>query len=65
MVRKNEANIPRFSWLITNTYAVDALRDFILFNTFRLISVRTFLILAGIAVTAGIGIASKQLRRSK
>ncbi|MCB8923273.1 MAG: ABC transporter permease [Ardenticatenaceae bacterium] len=68
MVRNNEANVPWFSWLIPNTYAVDMLRDFILFNTFSPDFRKNIIILtifAGTAVLAGIGIASNQLRRSR
>lgn len=67
MVRNNEANVPWFSWVIPNTYAVDTLRDFILFNTYSPDFTMNLLILAifaTVAVTAGIGIASHQLRRS-
>ncbi|MCB0202437.1 MAG: ABC transporter permease [Anaerolineae bacterium] len=68
MVRNNEVNVPWFSWLIPNIYAVDALRDFILFNTFSPDFVKNAIILtifAGVAVVAGVGIASNQLRRSR
>ncbi len=68
MVRNNEANVPWFSWGIPNTYAVDALRDFILFNTFPADFGKNIVILtifALVAIVAGVGIASNQLRRSR
>ena len=68
MVRNNESNVPWFSWLLPNTYAVDSLRDFILFNSpsstwnSSLIAVSAF---ALVAVVGGIAFASHQLRSSR
>jgi hypothetical protein len=68
MVRNNETNVPWFSWILPNTYAVDALRDFILFHTFShdwnssLMIVSLF---AVVAVIGGISYANYQLRQSR
>lgn len=68
MVRNNEANVPWFSWLLPNTYAVDAMRDFILFNTFSPDWGKSLMILTAFALVAligGIGFTSNRLRRSR
>lgn len=68
MVRNNEVNVPWFSWLLPNTYAVDALRDFVLFHSFSLDwgkSLAIVSVFAAVAVIGGISFASHQLRRSR
>jgi ABC-type multidrug transport system permease subunit len=66
MVRYNRENVPWFSWLFPNTYAVDPLRDLVLFSTWPADWRSTLLILAGFAVLSvgvGWGLAARQLRR--
>jgi len=66
MVRYNKANVPWFSWLFPNTYAVDPLRDLILFHAWPADWAPTLLILAGFAtlsLAAGLGLTARELRR--
>jgi len=66
LVRANEAQVPWFSWLFPNIYAVDPLRDRILFNQWPVDWEQTILILAGFAVLGlllGWGSARWQIRR--
>ncbi|MGD8515574.1 MAG: ABC transporter permease [Anaerolineae bacterium] len=66
MVRYNRESVPWFSWLFPNTYAVDPLRDLVLFSTWPVDWRSTLLILAGFAVLSlgvGWGLAARQLRR--
>lgn len=68
MARNNEANVPWFSWLLPNTYAVDTLRDFILFHSFSADWGKSLAIVSAFALAAvigGIGFAAHQLRRSR
>jgi ABC-type multidrug transport system permease subunit len=66
MVRNNQANVAWFSWLFPNTYAIDPLRDLILFNVWPVDWAETLFKLIGFAVAAlifGLGLASYRLRR--
>jgi ABC-type multidrug transport system permease subunit len=66
MVRYNRENVPWFSWLFPNTYAVDPIRDLVLFHTWPVDWTSTLLILVGFAtlsLTVGFGLAARQLRR--
>jgi ABC-type multidrug transport system permease subunit len=66
MIRYNRENVPWFSWLFPNTYAVDPLRDLILFHTWPEDWSQTLLILAGFAalsLVVGLGMAARRLRR--
>jgi hypothetical protein len=66
MVRYNRENVPWFSWLFPNTYAVDPLRDLVLFHTWPAEWTQTLLILLGFAalsVAVGWGLTARQLRR--
>jgi hypothetical protein len=66
MVRYNRENVPWFSWLFPNTYAVDPLRDLILFHTWPsdwtpvLLTLMGF---AGLSLAVGLALAARQLRR--
>jgi hypothetical protein len=66
LVRSNEDAVPLFSWLFPNIYAVDPLRDLILFNQWPVDWNRSLLILIGFAALGlilGWGGASRQIRR--
>jgi ABC-type multidrug transport system permease subunit len=66
MVRYNRENVPWFSWLFPNTYAVDPVRDLVLFQTWPADWMLTLLLLTGFAAVsllAGLGLAARQLRR--
>jgi ABC-type multidrug transport system permease subunit len=66
MVRYNRENVPWFSWLFPNTYAVDPMRDLILFHTWPADWTLTLSVLIGFAalsLLAGFGLAARQLRR--
>ena len=66
MVRTNRENVPWFSWLFPNTYAVDPLRDLILFRTWPADWVPALFILLGFAtlsLAVGLGLTARQLRR--
>jgi ABC-type multidrug transport system permease subunit len=66
MVRTNRANVPWFSWLFPNTYAVDPLRDLILFHAWPADWGLTLLVLIGFAalgLVVGLVLAARQLRR--
>ena len=66
LVRANWAGVPLVSKLFPNIYAVDPLRDLILFHTWPADWTRTVLILLGFAVlsiTPGLTLAARRLRR--
>jgi hypothetical protein len=66
MVRTNREDVPWFSWLFPNTYAVDPLRDLILFHTWPADWTPALLTLVGFATLSlvlGLGLACRQLRR--
>jgi hypothetical protein len=66
LVRANEDKVPWFSWLFPNVYAIDPLRDLILFNQWPVDWSQTLLILAGFAalgLVIGWGGATRQIRR--
>jgi ABC-type multidrug transport system permease subunit len=66
MVRYNRENVPWFSWLFPNTYAVDPVRDLVLFHTWPADWTQTVLILTGFAalsLVVGLGLAARRLRR--
>jgi ABC-type multidrug transport system permease subunit len=66
MVRYNRENVPWFSWLFPNTYAVDPLRDLVLFHSWPADWNQTLLILVGFAslsLVVGLGLTARQLRR--
>ena len=66
LVRSNEDQVPFFSWLFPNIYAIDPLRDLILFNQWPVDWNRALLILMGFAALGlilGWGGASRQIRR--
>ena len=67
MIRNNASNIIWFAWLFPNAYAVDPLRDLILFHSWPVDWASTLVKLAGFAV-AGLAIslplAARQMRRS-
>lgn len=66
LVRSNEDKVPWFSWIFPNIYAIDPLRDLILFNQWPVDWNRTVLILAGFAalgLISGWGGAARQIRR--
>jgi hypothetical protein len=66
MVRFNRENVPWFSWLFPNTYAVDPLRDLVLFHAWPVDWAQTLLTLAGFATLSllmGLGLAARRLRR--
>ncbi len=66
LIRYNRESVPWFSWLFPNTYAVDPLRDLILFHAWPVDWGPTLLVLIGFAVLSlvvGLGGAARQLRR--
>jgi hypothetical protein len=66
LVRSNWEAVPWFSRLFPNTYAVDPLRDLILFHTWPGDWARTLLVLlgfAGLSLAVGLTLAARQLRR--
>ncbi|MBN1668978.1 MAG: ABC transporter permease [Anaerolineales bacterium] len=66
LVRANEDKVPWFSWLFPNIYAVDPLRDLILFHHWPVDWTRTVGILTAFAVFGlliGWGAAARQIRR--
>lgn len=66
LVRTNREKALWFSWIFPNTYAVDPLRDLILFNTWPIDWTSTLLILVGFAVLSlavCLRLAARQLRR--
>jgi ABC-type multidrug transport system permease subunit len=66
LVRINEERVLWISWLFPNTYAVDPMRDLILFNTWPEDWMVTLLKLTGfaaISLVLGLSLASRQLRR--
>jgi hypothetical protein len=66
MVRYNRENVPWFSWLFPNTYAVDPLRDLVLFHTWPADGTQALLILLGFAalsLAVGWSLTARQLRR--
>lgn len=68
MVRNNDSNMPWFSWLLPNTYAVDALRDFLLFHPIApdwLGSLAVVVLFAGLADIGRLGFTARELRRAR
>ena len=66
MVRSNRESVPWFSWLFPNTYAVDPLRDLILFHAWPVDWAATLFKLGGFAalsLVVGLGLAAHRLRR--
>jgi ABC-type multidrug transport system permease subunit len=66
LVRANEDKVPWFSWIFPNIYAIDPLRDLILFNQWPADWNQTVLILVGFAavgISLGWGLAVWQIRR--
>ena len=66
LVRYNRDNVPWFSWIFPNIYAVDPLRDLILVHTWPLDWTPTLLKLVAFAVLSlavGLGFAARRLRR--
>lgn len=66
MVRNNASNVAWFAWLFPNTYAIDPLRDLILFHSWPVDWTATVLKLTGFAVaglTISMVIAARQIRR--
>jgi len=66
IIRNHEADVLLAAWFFPNTYAVDPLRDLILFHTMPADWNVTLLKLSGFAILAigvGFGLASRQLRR--
>jgi hypothetical protein len=66
LVRANQDKVPWFSWLFPNIYAIDPLRDLILFNQWPVDWHRTVLILIGfslLGLVVGWGSAVRQIRR--
>jgi ABC-type multidrug transport system permease subunit len=65
LVRANEDKIPWFSWLFPNIYAIDPLRDLVLFNQWPVDWRQTLLIVSGFAalgLVLGWGSAVRQIR---
>ena len=65
-VRYNREHVPWFSWLFPNTYAVDPLRDLILFRAWPSDWTQTLLILVAFAAASlvgGLGLTARKLRR--
>jgi hypothetical protein len=66
LVRSNWEGVPWFSRLFPNVYAVDPLRDLILFHTWPADWAQTLLLLlgfAGLSLAVGLTLAARQLRR--
>ncbi|MGC9333085.1 MAG: ABC transporter permease [Anaerolineae bacterium] len=66
LVRHNREAVPWFSWLFPNTYAVDPLRDLVLFHTWPVDWWPVLSILVGFAalsMVASLGLAAHRLRR--
>jgi hypothetical protein len=64
-VRYNRASVPWFSWIFPNIYAVDPMRDLVLFHEWPAEWTSAVVILAAFAaasVTAGMLLAGQQLR---
>jgi ABC-type multidrug transport system permease subunit len=66
MVRANVDAVTWVAWLFPNTYAVDPIRDLVLFKTWpvdfwRVIGILMFF--AGIAILVGSAFAVRKLRR--
>lgn len=67
LVRVNRERVPWISWLFPNTYAVDPLRDLVLFHQHPADWTRVLIILisfAAIGLVTGWGLAVRQLRRT-
>lgn len=66
MVRANQDGIPDFAWLFPNVYAVDPIRDLVLFNTWPVdfwpVLVK-LLIFACVAILLGSAFTVRKLRR--
>jgi len=66
LVRVNLDRAVWFTWIFPNTYAIDPMRDLILFHQWPVDWYQTLLILAGFAASGlilGWGMATKQMRR--
>ncbi len=66
LVRSNRQSVPWFSWLFPNTYAVDPMRDLILFHEWPVDWRATLLILGAFASASlglGLVLAGRELRR--
>ncbi len=66
IVRGYEDRVLRVAWLFPNTYAIDPLRDLVLFNSWPSDWAATLLRLTGFAaaaLVAGLTLAARQLRR--
>jgi hypothetical protein len=64
--RYNRESVPWFSWLFPNLYAVDPIRDLVLFHAWPVDWLPALLILAGFAATSlalGLTLAGRRLRR--
>jgi hypothetical protein len=66
LVRPNRDRVLWVSWLFPNVYAVDPLRDLILFHEWPVDWTPTLLTLSGFAIVAlavGLSLTARQLRR--
>ena len=66
MVRAHKDAVTWIAWLFPNTYAVDPIRDLVLFNTWPLDFWQvliTLLVFAGVAVLIGSTFSIRKLRR--
>lgn len=66
VVRNNAANMPWYSWIYPNTYAVDPLRDLILFHTWPEDWTATLVKLSGFAALSlaiGLTLTARRFRR--
>jgi len=66
LVRYNADKVPWFSWIFPNVYAVDPLRDLILFHEWPIDWTPTLLTLSGfaiVALAAGLSLTARRLRR--
>jgi ABC-2 type transport system permease protein len=66
MVRANKDAVTWIAWLFPNTYAVDPIRDLVLFNTWPLDFWQvliTLLVFAGVAILIGSTFSIRKLRR--
>jgi hypothetical protein len=64
--RYNRESVPWFSWLFPNLYAVDPMRDLVLFHAWPADWTQALLILSGFAAVSlvlGLGLAARRLRR--
>jgi ABC-2 type transport system permease protein len=66
LVRTNREHVLWFSWLFPNTHAIDPLRDLILFRAWPVDWTQTLFVLfafSGLSLIAGLGLATRKLRR--